>query len=59
MTKLHPSLSAKQSGEPVKDVFDAQFLGEDEVFHFICKLGVIIEVQEDFDAAKDKVVEIF
>ena len=39
--------------EPVKDVFDTQFVGEDEVFDFICKLGVLIEVQEDFDAAKE------
>ena len=39
-----------------KRCFDAQFVGEDEVFDFICKLGVVIEVQEDFDASKDKVV---
>ena len=42
--------------EPVKDALDAQIVREDEVFDFICKLSVIIEVQEDFDAAKDKVV---
>ena len=34
-------------------MFDAQFAGEDEVFDFICRLGVIIEIQEDFDAAND------
>ena len=44
MTQLRPSWSVKQWGEPVKDAFDAQFVGEDEVFDFICKLGVIIEV---------------
>ena len=45
----------KQSGEPV-DVFETKFVGGSEVFDFICKLGAIIEVQEDFDAAKDKEV---
>ena len=38
----------------MKDVFDAQFVGEGKVFAFICVFGAIIEVHEDFDAAKDK-----
>ena len=43
-------------GGAVKDVFDAQFVEEDELFDFICMLGVIPVVQEDFDSTKSKVV---
>ena len=43
----------------LKDGFTTQFVGEGEVFDFICELGATIEVQEDFDAAKDKAVKIF
>ena len=35
--------------------FGVQFVGED-VLDFICELDAIIEVQEDFDAAGDKVL---
>ena len=31
-------------------------MGEDEAFDFICELDVIIELQEEFDAADDMVV---
>ena len=31
-------------------------MGGSKVFDFVCEPGVVIEVQEDFDAAKDKVV---
>ena len=52
----HEQTTSKLKREAIKDVFDAQFVGEDEVFDFNCELDAIIEVQEDFDAAKDKVV---
>ena len=35
---------------------DVQFVGDYEVFAFICELDAIIEVQEDFDTAGDKVL---
>eukprot|EP00795_Rhopilema_esculentum_P016140 gene16140-7502_t len=37
---------------------DVQFVGDDEVFAFICELDAIIEVQEDFDTAGDKILEM-
>ena len=30
--------------------------GEGEAFDFLCELGAIAELQENFDAAKDKAV---
>ncbi len=36
--------------------FSVQFVGEGDVLDFICELDAIIEVQEDFDAAGEKVL---
>ena len=43
----------------LKDGVTIQFVGECEVFDFICELGATIEVQEGIDIAKDKAVKIF
>ena len=52
----HDSTASKLKREAMrgasKRCFDAQFVEEDEVFDFICKLGVIIEVQERFLCCK-------
>ena len=36
--------------------FDVLFVGDNDVIAFICELDAIIEVQEDFDTAGDKVL---
>ena len=40
----------------VEDALSARFVREDKVFDFICELDVIIELQEEFDAADNVVL---
>lgn len=60
ITEQHTRRSHEMKGKAtcsiVEDDLSAQFVIEDDVFHFTCELDTIIEKQEDFDATEDKVV---
>ena len=60
MTKRDPRCSRETiwgaSCSVVEDALRARFVREDEVFAFICKLNAILELQEEFSPAEDKVV---
>ena len=51
-------MTEASSSAPEDAALGVHFVGEDKVFDFICELDAIIEVQEYFDAAGDKVVYI-
>ena len=60
MTKEHPRGNREAMAEAdlcmAEGNFGVQFVGEDDVLDFISELDAIIEVQEDFDTAGDKVL---
>ena len=60
ITKQYPRCSRETVGKTSCSVLEvalsAQFVREDIVFNFICKLDAIIERREDFDAAGNNVV---
>ena len=55
-SRCRPENIGEASCSVVEDAFSARFIGEDEVFGFICELDATIELQEELGAADDIVV---
>ena len=59
-SKVSSKMMVEASSTVAEDAaLGVHFVGEDEVFDYICELDAITEVQEYFDAAGDKGVYIF